>query len=52
MLDLRRYQIWRKQKDVAPGKRVSGPRFIEVFQQVTGVKVVKGLVEKSGATAR
>ena len=30
----------------------AGPRFNEVFQQVTGVKVVKGLVEKSGATAR
>jgi hypothetical protein len=30
----------------------AGPRFIEVFTEITGIKVVKGLVEKSGATAR
>jgi hypothetical protein len=29
----------------------AGPRFIEVFTEITGIKVVKGLVEKSGATA-
>ena len=30
----------------------AGPRFIEVFTEITGINVVKGLVEKFVATAR